>query len=318
MRALITGGTGFVGKFLAEHLTESRDEILVTYGGKGAGQIPGSEALDVCSSSEVSYILSKFKPDAIYHLAGISFVPQAEEDFELALKVNVLGTSNIFRQAHLLEKPITIVLVSSAEVYGAITAGEVPVSENAVCRPANNYSLSKSMSELVAERYARMGIVKSVIARPFNHIGPGQDPRFMAPSFAIQLARISLGLAEPVIRVGNLDVGRDFSDVRDIVRAYRLGAQKGAGIYNFGSGRPTMVKAILETLIRVSGLSVKVEVDAERYRKVDVPEIYADIRKAEKELGWKPVIPLEDTLKLVYEDAVVRVKSELGARGMAA
>lgn len=156
------------------------------------------------------------------------------------------------------------------------------------------------MAELLAERYVRQGALKCTIVRPFNHIGPGQDPRFVASSFAQQLARIALGKAPAVMRVGNLEARRDFSDVRDIVRAYRLLAQGPDGVFNLGSGVPRPIQSLLDTLIRVSGVSVKVEQDPARMRGPEVPELFTSFAKAESAVGWKPSISFERSLEDIY------------------
>ena len=156
------------------------------------------------------------------------------------------------------------------------------------------------MSEIIGGRYVQGGYVRSVIMRPFNHIGPGQNDRFVASSFAKQLAAISKGKAAPVIKVGNLDAKRDFSDVRDIVRAYRLGALRGDGIYNLGAGKSVRVHDVLDLLIEVSGAKVTIENDPARMRPAEVPEFYGIYAKAKRDFGWEPTIPLRDSLRDLY------------------
>jgi GDP-4-dehydro-6-deoxy-D-mannose reductase len=257
--------------------------------------------LDVTDFAKVGAVLHEVRPDVVYHLAAIAFVPEAEAHFDRTLRVNVLGTSNVVRHCHLLDAQIRIVYVSSAEVYGQISSADLPVSEDTPLRPANNYSLSKQMAELVVERYQRMGSVRATIARPFNHIGPGQSSRFVVASFAQQLARIAHGKAERTLLVGNLEARRDFSDVRDIVRAYRLMATKGSGIYNLGSGSARAVSEVLNALIEVSGVRVDVRQDPARLRGPEVPELYGCITKAHNECGWSPAISFEQSLRDVYQ-----------------
>jgi GDP-4-dehydro-6-deoxy-D-mannose reductase len=157
------------------------------------------------------------------------------------------------------------------------------------------------MAEQVAQRYQQFGYVRTIIARPFNHIGPGQDSRFVVSSFCEQLTKISKGQSAPIIKVGNLDARRDFSDVRDIVRAYRLAAISGQGVYNFGSGRAISIKSILDQLIKISGVNVTIEQDPTRMRPSEVPIVYGSFEKAYKELGWKPEISIEQTLQDTYK-----------------
>lgn len=311
MRALITGANGFVGHHLVSHLLAHGDVVL----GLGLGSTSpidrnnqqslernySFKELNISDRNACTAIIAEFQPDVIYHLAGMAFVPTAEEDFDRVLLVNVAGTNNIVRSAHLLHKPTTIVFISSAEVYGRIESSELPIVESAKVRPANNYSLSKYMAELCLLRYAQLGFIKPIIIRPFNHTGAGQSKDFVVSNFAWQLARIKHGHSKPIIEVGNLEAKRDFSDVRDIVRGYRLAAIKGSGIYNLGSGEARSIQSILEQLISISGLDVTIQTDPSRIRKAEVLEIYGSYAKASLELGWKPELSFDDTARSVYQ-----------------
>lgn len=302
MRALITGACGFVGKYLISHLLEHGDQVLGTVSHeKLLDSSFACKVLDVTNRDQCSKIISEFDPEVIYHLAGISFVPEAEANFDQALQVNVNGTSNIVRTCHLLQTGTTIVFVSSAEVYGKVTPGDLPLTESAPLRPANNYSLSKLMAELVMERYDRLGYVRSLIVRPFNHIGPGQNERFVTSSFAKQLASIVKHNQPRVIEVGNLDAARDFSDVQDIIKGYRLAALKGQGIYNLGSGEAVTIQQILDLLIEIAGVKVEIKYMPDRMRPSEVPVIYGSCEKAKQELGWEPQISLRQSLEKVYQ-----------------
>jgi GDP-4-dehydro-6-deoxy-D-mannose reductase len=306
MRALVTGAGGFVGQYLVQHLQACGDEVLGTY---VEDTLPAPlwprtcrmERLDVCEVKDCVELLGKFQPEAVYHLGGIAFVPELENDLERALLVNVAGVNNIFRAAHLLEQPTKILLVSSAEVYGRIRPDQLPLTEASPINPTNNYSLSKAMAELVAKRYEQIGKVTALIMRPFNHTGAGQNNRFVASSFAYQLSQIAKGKLEAVMRVGNLDVRRDFSDVRDIVRGYRLAVEKGRGSYILGSGRAITIRSILDRLIQASGVKVKIETDPTRVRSMEIPEVYGDYRKAREELGWQPQYDFNQTLDEMYK-----------------
>jgi GDP-4-dehydro-6-deoxy-D-mannose reductase len=317
MKALVTGASGFVGQYLVRHLLDAGDQVVACHNttevtgktpilvahpeNKFVSERAHWQPIDIGDSASVKEVFAQVRPDIVYHLAGIAFVPEAEENFERALAINVGGTHAIYQACSQLELNATILLVSSAEVYGRILPQELPVSELVALRPSNNYSLTKVMAEFVATRYSH---IRSVIARPFNHIGPGQNERFVAPNFARQLAQISRHAAEPIMRVGNLESRRDFTDVRDIVRAYRLAALNGKGIYNFGSGRAVSVETILRTLIEVSGLNVTLESDPDRMRASEVPEVRADIGKALRDLSWQPEIGLRETLAAVYAHAL--------------
>lgn len=300
MRSLVVGAGGFVGGHLVSHLISQGDEVF------SGVQFPGNPisggrhvVLDITDPDSVARAIDCAKPEIVYHLAGISFVPEAQEDFERTLKVNVTGTAHVVHRSAMAGVR-SFVYVSSAEVYGAVGQSELPISESTEVRPANNYSLSKRMAELSVEMYSRSGNLVCSIARPFNHIGPGQDKRFVTASFALQLARIAHGRAPRVMSVGNLEAKRDFSDVRDIVRGYRLlGLSKG-GTFNLGSGRSRAVQEVLDTLISISRLEVTVEQDAARMRGPEVAELYGSYSAIHQACGWEPTIPFAQSLEDVY------------------
>jgi GDP-4-dehydro-6-deoxy-D-mannose reductase len=257
-------------------------------------------ALDITNGPEVGALLQRVRPEVVYHLAGIAFVPEAESNFEKTLNVNVAGTANVARYCASLESKPALLFVSSAEVYGHVQPNELPIREDNALRPANNYSLSKRMAELVVERYGRQGNLRCAIARPFNHIGPRQDPRFVASNFALQLARVARGLTPPVLEVGNLEARRDFSDVRDIVRGYRRIATSHQGVFNLGSGRAVSIHELLMTLIEISGCKVEIRQDPQRMRGPEVPELYGSIDHVRDVCGWIPEIPLRRSLEDTY------------------
>jgi GDP-4-dehydro-6-deoxy-D-mannose reductase len=312
MRSLVIGAGGFVGGYLVDHLCEQGDHVVATT----IASMPVRAGVDVLTLDitdpvSVADVIQRVKPEVVYHLAGIAFVPEAENNFERTLTVNVSGTANVARYCH-LNSSASLLFVSSAEVYGQVKPDELPVTEANELRPANNYSLSKRMAELVVERYGRQGLRHS-IARPFNHIGPGQDPRFVASNFALQLARVARGLTPPVLEVGNLEARRDFSDVRDIVRAYRRIATGHSGVFNLGSGHSHSIQQLLDTLIELSGCDVEIRQDPNRMRGPEVPELFGSIERAGKVCGWKPEIPLrrslEDTYRYWYDSLAQQVSA---------
>ena len=304
MKALVTGATGFVGNYLVNHLLQSGDEVCGTYivvnGLSDVGKVDGCRYVecDVTNEKLAQQLIADFQPDVVYHLAAIAFVPEAEGNFSKALEINVAGTNSIIRACTLLDKKVNFLFISSAEVYGRSTT--FPVTEENPIAPNNNYSLTKIMAEFVLNRYVSANKISGVIVRPFNHIGPFQNDRFVVSSFAKQLALIANHKAEPVMKVGNLTSKRDFSDVRDIVRAYRLAALKGSGVYNLCSGQAYEIQDILDTLIKISGLKVAIKQDPERIRPSDTPINYGSYAKAERELGWHPEYKLEETLRDIY------------------
>jgi GDP-4-dehydro-6-deoxy-D-mannose reductase len=301
MRALVIGAGGFAGRHLTSLLTSEGDEVFS--GGqfpKGLASAHNQIVIDITDRASVARALEVSQPDVVYHLAGISFVPEAESDFDKVLKVNVGGTANILSECAQSGRGVSVVFVSSAEVYGAISQADLPITEDTPVAPANNYSLSKRMAEIVVERYQRGANIKASIARPFNHIGPGQDKRFVSASFALQLALIAHGKAPPVMMVGNLEAKRDFSDVRDIVRGYMLIGRSNGGIFNLGSGRSRAVQEVLDTLIEISGLDVKIESDPARQRGPETPELYGSCERIKSLCGWEPEISFERSLEDVY------------------
>jgi GDP-4-dehydro-6-deoxy-D-mannose reductase len=301
MRSLVLGAGGFVGRHLVEHLVDQGDEVFAGVQVPSEGTQRWCEVpVDITDAESVAKVLERAKPEVVYHLAGISFVPEAQADFERTLRVNVGGTAHVAHQSVLAGCVKSLVFVSSAEVYGSVSPSQLPIRESTEIRPLNNYSLSKRMAELAVESFSRSGNLRCAIARPFNHIGPGQDRRFVTASFALQLARIAHDQAPAVMRVGNLEARRDFSDVRDIVRGYRLLAASGNGIFNLGSGRSRPVQEVLDTLVAISGLAVSIEQDPERLRGPEVPELYGSCEAIRHACGWEPRIPFEKSLEDVY------------------
>jgi GDP-4-dehydro-6-deoxy-D-mannose reductase len=301
MRALVIGAGGFVGGYLVNHLRECGDEVVGTTNlSPRAESTESFHHLDITNGAEVGALLQREKPDVVYHLAGIAFVPEAESNFDKTLQVNVAGTATVARYCSLLETKPALLFVSSAEVYGHVQPHELPIREENPLRPTNNYSLSKRMAELVVERYGRQSGLRYAIVRPFNHIGPRQDSRFVASNFALQLARVARGLTPPVLAVGNLEARRDFSDVRDIVRGYRRIATSHQGVFNLGSGRAVSIQELLNILIDISGCKVEIQQDPQRMRGPEVAELYGSIDHAKEVCGWVPEIALRRSLEDTY------------------
>ena len=291
MRALVTGAFGFAGRHLVSHLQASGDTVLGTLlPGEKKSIECASALLDICDREACSAVVKKFDPDVVYHLAGVAFGPDAEKNFDAALKVNVGGTFNVLSACAEGDRERKVVHISSAEVYARADGDELPITENSRTSPHHHYALSKLMGELVAQRFRFKPGLKVAIIRAFNHIGEGQRYDFVASNFAWQLSQIKKGLLPPVMRVGNLEPKRDFSHVKDIMRGYRLAALKGEGVYNLCSGRSVSIQSLLDMLIEISGLPVKVERDPERVRPAEIPEIRGSCEKARLELGWTPEI----------------------------
>ncbi len=327
MRALITGGYGFAGRHLAHYLISCGDDVAVTYDPKTRGTdgaltdlypstpLPNtvqSLALDVTNKAAVEQLISLTKPDAVYHLAAITFVPQGELNLQKIFEVNAFGTANIL-DAIVKQSPETRFLnVASSEVYGDPRPGSLPLTEQAVLRPVSTYGIAKATADLATFKYTFTDAVFGIRARPFPHIGPGQNPVFAISSFARQIAEIKLGRAPAKIMVGNLEAKRDYSDVSDIVRGYRdaiLNGKRGEA-YNLCSGSSVQIGDLLQRLIKLAEVEVEVVVDPDRLRPVDVPDVYGDPSKAFKELGWKPRIDLEATLHSIFAFWIETLASE--------
>ncbi len=315
MRALITGCGGFVGGHLAEHLqAHGGDEVRIwgtlfsaSEAGRSRLERVETRVVDLRDPAAVDDVFSEARPDVIFHLAAQSFVPEAWRAPWATIETNVRMQFNILEtmaKRVRAGESARLVVASTNEVYGGPPPDQLPTDENAPLAPANAYATSKAAQDLLAGQYYRSHGVDVVRVRPFTHIGPGQDDRFVAASFARQVAEIEAGRREPVVRVGYLDAERDFSDVRDIVRGYRLAAAHGRGgtVYNLGAGRSHAVREILDHFLARSRVAVTVLPDPDRMRPSDVPRTLCDARRAREALGWTPEIPFEQTLDDILED----------------
>ncbi|MBI2140878.1 GDP-mannose 4,6-dehydratase [Candidatus Woesearchaeota archaeon] len=295
MKALITGVSGFVGSHLVKHLVVNG---FVVFGIDRAGSVIDGcvvEPCDVTDYDAVFAVVSRVKPDFIFHLAGQSSVSRSWKEPELTRKVNVGGTKNFLDAVAAANISPTVLVVSSAEVYGI--AKKFPINESEPLKPVSPYGESRVEQEKVALEYFQKGM-RVIIARSFNHTGPGQPSGLVCSSFARQLADIGKGRQPAVVRVGDLKVVRDFTDVRDVVNAYLLLLQKGrpGEVYNVCSGRACTIGEVLDRLVRLSGLKVAFEQEASRLREQAVPVLHGDNSKLVAATGWEPVIGLDETL----------------------
>jgi GDP-4-dehydro-6-deoxy-D-mannose reductase len=302
VRTLVTGADGFVGGWLTRHLEESGDDVWLGIGNGPPGARKERSA-DLTDAAAVSDLVAWAQPQAVYHLAAVSFGPEASADVGHALDVTVRGTAYLLEAVARLDPPPLVLIPSSAEVYGNGVGRWL--TERAPIAPVNVYGATKAAQEMLGLAYHRAGRVPVVVARAFNHIGPGQRESFVVPAFAMQLARIAAGAAAPVLRVGNLSARRDFTDVRDVVRAYRLLVDaRAAGLpVNIASGRAIAIRDVLDTLIALSELSVEVVVDPARLRPADQPVVCGSSALLRRLTGWRPRISLRGTLRDVWEDA---------------
>jgi len=267
---------------------------------------------DLRDPENVQALVGEVQPDYIFHLAAQSFVPTSFADPWDTLENNIRAELNLLEAVRRSGRTVGFLVIGSNEEYGAPEPEELPQTEENPLRPNNPYAVSKVAQDFLGLQYHLAYGLPVVRVRPFNHTGPGQSPRFVVPAFASQIARIEAGLQEPVMKVGNLDAARDFTDVRDIVRAYYLAATRGepGEVYNLASGRPQSVRGLLEILLSYARVEIKVERDPDRYRPVDVPVVYGSAEKFHRLTGWAPQIPFEQTLRDVLEYWREQVEAE--------
>lgn len=307
-RVLITGVTGFAGQYLAELLLNSAGIELhgTHFSAESLSSLNTSSQkiilhrLDLTEEKAVTNLIKEVKPDEIYNLAASTSPSESMKNPSGTLMTNIL--SELYLLQALKENNLEntrVLIVTSGDVYGAVSRDDLPVDEQTPHRPVNPYAVSKITQDYLALQYFLAHNLQIIRARPFNHIGPRQQPKFVLPMFVKQIVDIEVGKQEPVMKVGNLKARKDFSDVRDIVRAYVLLMEKGqAGeVYNIGSGKSVSIQEILDILLSLSTKEISIEVDSVLVRPVDIEDIYSDSSKLTALTGWKPEISLSTTLK---------------------
>ncbi|HYI65845.1 MAG TPA: GDP-mannose 4,6-dehydratase [Candidatus Limnocylindrales bacterium] len=293
MRILITGGRGFVGRWLVAELEAAGHEVVA----------PSSSELDVRDESALRHRLADVGPDGVVHLAAVSFGPDARENPGRAFAVNVGGTVALYEALRASGRSASVLVVGSSEEYGAPVAADLPLNESAPLRPGHPYAHSKVAQEMVALELGRRYRLPTVVTRSFNHAGPGQRPVFAVPAFATRVEDVRRGAADR-IHAGNVDVRRDISDVRDVVVAYRLLLEALAvgslpeddRVYNVASGTALRVREWIEMLLQLAGVDAPIEVDPSLMRPDDPIEIRGDATRLRAATGWTPSRTLENTL----------------------
>lgn len=286
MRALITGGKGFVGNWLAAHLQECGDEVVVV-----------DREVDVTDPGALDGCFERAVPEAVYHLAALTHVGESWDSPSEVLRVNVLGTAEVLAAARRAGGRARVLVVSSAEVYGVVDAAGLPVKEAAPTAPVTPYAASKAACEAVALQAWRGYGQEVLVVRPFNHIGPGQGPTFAVSAFARRIVEARRrGVGE--LAVGTLSTRRDFTDVRDVVRCYRRVVASGrpGTPYNVCTGRSVALSRIVEDLLALAGTELTLVEDPALVRPVDVPELRGDPTAVWRDTGWSAETPLQTTL----------------------
>jgi len=305
-KALITGIAGFAGSHLAELLLSNDFEVYGTCRPRSKTEnidpIKNKlrlEDADLLDSHSLYTIISKIKPDYIFHLAAQSFVPTSWVSPSVTLEVNIVGSANLFEAVRQAKIDSLIQIACSSEEYGLVYPNELPIKEENPLRPQSPYAVSKVAMDYLGYQYFCSYGMRIVRTRGFNHTGPRRGETFVTSNFAKQIATIEKGKQEPVIYVGNLEAERDWTDVRDMVKGYLLAAEKGrpGEVYNICSEKAVKIKDMLDILLRFSKVKVKVEKDVNRMRPSDVPLLVGDCSKFKKLTGWHPQIPFEKTME---------------------
>jgi GDP-4-dehydro-6-deoxy-D-mannose reductase len=308
MRALITGITGFAGSHLAEYLLAEHPDVEVfgTYRWRSRmdnvehfrSRVKLLEA-DLRDYTSMYNALERSRPDFIFHLAAQSFVPSSWTAPNETLTTNISGQTNLFEAIRSLHLDPVVQIACSSEQYGLVLPDEVPIKETNPLRPLSPYAVSKVAQDYLGYQYFQSYGLKAIRTRGFNHTGPRRGQVFVTSNFCSQVAAIELGLQEPVIRVGNIEAIRDFTDVRDMVRAYWLAVNHGkpGEVYNIATGSGIRIRELLNRIIALADVEVKIEVDPDRLRPSDVEILIGDSSKFRADTGWEPRIPFEQTLQ---------------------
>jgi GDP-4-dehydro-6-deoxy-D-mannose reductase len=309
--------SGFAGSHLAELLLTKTHWTLIGVSRTTQGERPSSRVfwwqLDLADSDGVRRLLTYERPDIIVHLAAQSHVPMSWKEPWQTFEANVHAQLNLFQGIIAAKLTPRVLIVSSNEVYGRpLSPDDLPFREDRPLRPTNPYAVSKATQDLMALQYHLSHEYDVVVARPFNHIGPRQAPIFVASDFARQIAEIEVGKREPVMRLGNMAAQRDFTDVRDVARAYLALIQKADGgrAYNVCSGQPRSIQSLLDAMSSMTTANIRQESDPAKFRVADTPISYGDPARIRDATGWQPEVPFEQTVADVLNDWRDKVRSE--------
>ena len=288
MKLLLTGANGFVGQYVQAALP----------------CVPLPDGLDLRDPAALTAAVASIQPDAVLHLAAQSFVPASFENPRETFDINLTGTLNLLEALQATGFGGRMLFVGSGDTYGQVAEAALPVREDHPLRPRNPYAVSKVAAEALCYQWSQTSGFEIVMVRPFNHIGPGQSPRFAIADFARQVTEIRLGRRAPVLQVGDIDVTRDFTDVRDVVRAYGMLLEQGrnGGVYNVCSGREYRIRDLLQQLITLAGVEATIEQDPARLRRAEQRRMVASFEALHRDTGWQPAIPMEESLQDLLND----------------
>ena len=316
-RALIIGGSGFVGEHLARRLTGEGYDTTATKlpHEPGRGQAARYADLDVLDADALAALLRAGQYNAVCHLAAQSSVALSWQNPALTVDINIKGCCNLLQAVKELDHRPRVLLVGSGEEYGVASADGTPVGEDAAPRPGNVYAATKACQNMLGKVYADAYGLDIVMVRAFNHIGPGQAPHFAVADFCRQIAQIEAGQREPLLSAGNLSARRDFTDVRDVAGAYVRILQQGirGETYNVGSGRAISIGEVLGHLLALAKCPIRVQTEEAKLRPADSPAITADTGKLARLTGWSPQIPLRQSLQDCLEYARAQITPPEGA-----
>lgn len=292
VRAFVTGAGGFVGTWLVAHLRSCGDEVVAV-----------DRDVDVTDAAAVRRAVADARPDAVYHLAALSHVGQSWDDPAAVLRVNTLGTAAVLDACCRLPASPAILVVSSAEVYGQVAVDRQPIDEDTPLAPVTPYAASKAAAEMLAIQAHLGNGLRVVRVRPFNHVGPGQSDAFVVAALASRIIAAQTSGAD-CLTVGNLGARRDLTDVRDVVRAYRLAVEHGepGAVYNVCSERAVSIDEVAQRLLVAAGADLRLDVDPALFRPIDVPVVVGDHTRLRAATGWSPVIDLDATLAAVLDE----------------
>lgn len=294
-KLLVTGLGGFVGQHIQSQVSPQWQLLQ-----------PG--ALDVLDSDSLDRCLARGCPDAVIHLAGQTFVPESFRDPGQTLQVNLMGTLNLLQALKRHQFSGSFLYVSSGDVYGRVEEDALPITEHCPAQPRNPYAVSKVSAELLCQQWSYAEPWRIMVARPFNHIGPGQRPDFVIADMARQLVQVSKGLQAPRLEVGDVDVSRDFLDVRDVISAYfhLLTSGRSGEIYNVCSGREQSVRGLIVQMAALAGVEVELVQEPSRFRPSEQRRVVGCSDKLHKQTGWTPATPIGQTLQSVLTDWLAR------------